>query len=181
MQRRRPITAIVFVAGALFMGPAPSTARDSAVVTIEKTISRLQRESNSAVILDRDLPSRPKLWKNPEIDLPRKGEEFRTALRDVITLAVCESDREAVELLKTLVRALNTLIFTEAEAVFLDHRASELWINQIFVARTRSRLALIQNAAHRPKQAQDVQQALDEGKVDRALKKIPTFAELCPH
>lgn len=111
--------------------------------------------------------------------MSRKAEEFRTALRDTIALAVCDSNREAVDLLTHLVRSLDRLIFTEAEAVFLDHRASELWINQYFTVHTRRKLALIQNSAHRPKLVVDVKEALDAGKIRRAMKKIPTFAELC--
>ncbi|MGI9406810.1 MAG: hypothetical protein ACR2O4_10610 [Hyphomicrobiaceae bacterium] len=152
----------------------------SALLTVEKTIRRLRGGNDSVLIASAELPARPKLWKQPEILLPRKAETFRTALRDVVALAVCDGNRAAVGLLTEMVRSLDDLMFSEVEAVFLDHRASELWINQIFTVRTRRSLALIQNPAHRPKPVLDVQEALDKGQVKRALAKIPSFSELCP-
>jgi len=173
--------AILVVAAMNFDTPSAlaQSADLSAVQAVQRTLNRLRLETGATVIAGDELPARPRLWKRPEVALSRKAETFRTALRDVVALAVCETDRGAVDLLTDMVRSLDTLIFTEAEAVFLDHRASELWINQYFTVHTRRQLALIQNSAHRPRRAVDVAKALNAGKVQRALQKIPSFSELC--
>lgn len=167
-------------------GPAAGDDRGArAIETVQHAITNVPGQTPAAkTSCTSCLPAQVSYWRANQFygirhERTKAGQRFLSALRTVIAAAVCNQNSTALVLLNDVAQQAKEPLVTEAEAVILDHQATQLGKTYGFRARVREKEQQMPDTARNVHQVSAVSQALRSEGVTAAAKTIQSFAEIC--
>ncbi len=181
--------SVIAVTLGVIVGLIPAWADDRATrqAELEQTIAEIDEilrpykkrsvaDGRQGRIFPLDLPSEPTNWrlreKSPPQSIPGK-------IRILLKAGICRVDTKALRKIFELEWLVYGLDITEAEALFLQRISKLRGLKLPFHRRYRNVKNYVANISETPQLLILVNSAFDSGDVDRAIKLIPDFREMC--